>query len=253
VLPPVKVNPFLLKKVNLVPISSGQLMGIIVPQSAALAGFAKKYGILIAGVSMLISGNAIQHAYQPIRDIMQECTGNRLPPGWSSLPPSSSITSTCFHETDIQQDLIFWAEITIEGESVPIPTKVQIRGPDGQILTEEEFDSARMVVHVKPTIYGTYAATITSLEEESDPRAPVSGDRSTKYAFGHLTSGYFKGVSNPGGDAVNKLLFSSYILNFAGALMVVMYVTKSVYLAVSRRLHRTRNQSSNMGNSSGLK
>jgi hypothetical protein len=214
------------------------------PRSVTLAGFAKKFGVLIAGISMLVVGNVIQEAYDPIRDLMQECTGNTLPPGWSSLPPSTSITSTCLYETDIGQDLFFWADTTIEGQSVPIPTKVQIRGPDGQLLKEEQFDSAWVVVQVRPTAFGTYTATITSLEEESDPRAPLSGDRSTKYAFGHLFYSYFKGVTNPAGDAVNNLLFTAGILNFVGALMVIMYVTKSVYMAVSRSLQRKKSDGS---------
>ena len=210
-----------------------------VPRSVTLAGFAKKYGILVAGIAMLVVGNVIQEFYDPIRDVMGECTGNMIPPGSGLFPPGSAITSTCLYETDIGQDLYFWAEIAIDGQDIPIPTRVQIIGPDGQLLKEEEFDSASVVVQIKPTSFGTYTATITSLEEESNLRAPLNSYRGVAYAFGHLQS-YFKGVSNEAGNTVNRLLFSSDILNFAGALMIIMYITKFVYIRARGILQRKR-------------
>jgi hypothetical protein len=193
-----------------------------------MAELVKKYRVLIIGIVALSAGIPLWTIGLDLIKFQSACAyaGGKWPPGNDFFPPNTTVTATCNVTRESGQDLTLWAQFNDYGigETIPIPVRVEIRDPNNVVLVDKEFNIERIILYVKPQLFGNYTATISSLEDP-DNRLPT-GSPKVHYAFGYLTSNGYEGVENPVGTAVGAMLVVGNGAMMAGFILIVIAVVQ---------------------------
>ena len=190
------------------------------------------YKTILIGATLFLAGIPLYSTGLDLIEAKSVCAykGGKFPPGSGVFVPGTTYEETCSVQRDYDQDLTFWAQlISRTGEPIPIPTRIEIRDPNNATIVSEQFSQGLIIVYVKPDVFGTYTAKITSLED-SDNRIS-QGTSTIYYAFGFLTSNGYEGVNNPTGTAIEVMIVSGNIMIIAGIAILIVG-------AVQRHRHR---------------
>jgi hypothetical protein len=110
-----------------------------------------------------------------------------------------------------------------------IPAHVEIRDPNGVVIASEDFNSSLIQLHVRPTVFGNYTATITNLQDKSERLPTEYLGYTIHYGLGHLTS-VSRGVSNPVGDLISGMYLWGAILIGPAVVMVIIAIARAAYI-----------------------
>jgi len=193
----------------------------------------KKYKILIVGIILLSSGVVMYAVAISFLSAMSLCTNATN----TSFVPNTTIRAECTVVQDVGQELTFRAAFHSQGRADPIaiPAHLEIRDSDNHVFYDMDFNDEKIIVSFKPVSYdgGTYAATLTSLEDENN--RIHTGSPRVLYGFGFLTS--YNDVNNPLGNALLGMVPLATVIGFAGIVIIVYGIYKAIKKRHNNHLH----------------
>lgn len=176
-----------------------------------------KYKILILGFCVLIIALSFIMISTSFLEKMYLCKYHNE----DLFMPNTSITVSCDVVSNVWQDLTLIVYFHPNGNvtSISIPAHLEIKDPNDIVLYDMDFDK-KTIISFEPKTMGTYAVTITNIEDENN--RTNQGYVNIVYALGFLTS--YDDVSNPMGQLINVLLLTGYFL-FIPGIVIVIYGT----------------------------
>lgn len=191
--------------------------------------FLSKHKLTIFGISLIVIGIVLYLSYVSIYDKLSLCENYND----DTFLPNTTITVTCKVVGDVGQDLTLRIKFHYNGsiEPIQIPAHLQVKDPNNNLLYDVDFDD-KTIISFTPELFGTYTATITSLEDENN--RIHHGYTDIEYAFGFLTS--YDDVSNPVGNALIWFMPMGEILFLTGIIVLIIHGIKS-----RKQIHKTSN------------
>lgn len=189
--------------------------------AAARDSIIRKYMVLFFAIAVLSAGIAMVAISSYFLSAMTLCKNAED----DLFHPGTVITVTCPVARDLGQDLTFKAYFVgpvgiAAGETIRLPAHLVIKDPDGSIMYDMNFDD-KTIISFRPEIYGTYTATITSLQTEKHPT--FKDNTFIQYSFGFLTD--HPDVANPFGNALNVMYPIGYtVITFGIIFSIISFI-----------------------------
>jgi hypothetical protein len=138
--------------------------------------------------------------------------------------PKTTVSAHCQYMMDVGQDVTLYAIFHDPSgrEEIRIPSHMELKGPNNDIILAKEFDE-KFVYKFRPTEYGNYTVTITSLEDENNRLH--FGTTLINYGLGFFPESSFS--SNYFGRFLVYMWFAGYLLMFVGIGLGIYGVIKS--------------------------